>query len=152
MVNPYAVTGYLREFVLEPAPHPADLDWRDDALCTATDPEAFFPAKGEPVGPAKAICRRCPSRVPCLEFALDGHEMHGTWGGLSREERRPAWRARARGVNTEAIIAAADARWDAVQKQASRRRREAGLLGAAASARKAARERESVPQPGEVAA
>lgn len=151
-MNPYAASGYLRELVLEPATHPADLDWRDDALCAGADGAAWFPEKGEPVAPAKMICRRCPSRVPCLEFALDSHETHGTWGGLSREERRPAWRARARGVSTEAIIDAADARWDAVQARASRLRREAGRLGAAASARKAARERESVPQPREKAA
>lgn len=155
-MNPYAVSGYLRELVLEPAAHRADLDWRDDALCAGTDSEQWYPEKGEAVRPAKLICRRCPSRVPCLGFALDMQDPYGIWGGLSREERRPARAARCRGTSLEDILAAADAAWDAVQEKASERRREAGLLGAAASARsrQAARELEAstTPQPREKAA
>lgn len=153
-MNPYAVSRYLREMPLEPAAHPADLDWRDGALCVQADAEQWFPAKGEPTRPALTICRRCPARVPCLEFALDGSDMYGIWGGLLREERHRAAAARASGASTEDIIAAADARWDAVQAKTSARRRECGLLGAAVSARKAARELEAstVPQPSEVAA
>lgn len=63
-------------------------NWRDDGLCAQTDPEAFFPNKGESVAPAKAICARCPVIDRCLEYALDNDERFGVWGGTSERERR----------------------------------------------------------------
>lgn len=35
---------------------------------------------------AKAICKRCPIRMRCLEYALVADE-HGIWGGLLPQER-----------------------------------------------------------------
>lgn len=35
---------------------------------------------------AKAICKRCPIRMKCLEYALTADE-HGIWGGLLPVER-----------------------------------------------------------------
>jgi hypothetical protein len=74
-------------------------DWRDLALCRDEDPELFFP-KGE-TGPwagqideAKAVCRRCPSQEPCLQWALNTGEENGVFGGLSASERRIALRRR----------------------------------------------------------
>jgi len=58
------------------------------ALCAETDPEAFFPEKGGSARPAKAVCRDCPVRAECLQYALDHHEYWGIWGGLSYQERR----------------------------------------------------------------
>ena len=37
---------------------------------------------------AKAFCRSCPSKVPCLAFALEARQELGVWGGTSPEERR----------------------------------------------------------------
>jgi WhiB family redox-sensing transcriptional regulator len=37
---------------------------------------------------AKAICRTCPVREPCLEYALRIREAHGIWGGLNEIERK----------------------------------------------------------------
>lgn len=37
---------------------------------------------------AKEICRTCPVRLPCLEYALQIREPHGIWGGLNEVERR----------------------------------------------------------------
>jgi len=65
-----------------------DEDWRDDALCAQTDPEAFFPEKGGSVAAAKAICTSCDVRAECLEYALRNDERFGIWGGLSDRERR----------------------------------------------------------------
>jgi WhiB family redox-sensing transcriptional regulator len=62
--------------------------WRDDAACQYTDPEAFFPEKGESVAMAKRVCSRCPVRTPCLDYALETRQRHGVWGGLSEPERR----------------------------------------------------------------
>ena len=36
------------------------------ALCAQVDPELFFPEKGQPSAPAKAVCARCPVTALCL--------------------------------------------------------------------------------------
>ena len=82
--------------VVELAMRPADsAGWREDAQCGQTDPEAFFPDKGQPARPAKAVCRHCPVRTECLDAALDRDEKFGIWGGLSRQERVALKRRRA---------------------------------------------------------
>ncbi|MFC3386870.1 WhiB family transcriptional regulator [Couchioplanes caeruleus subsp. azureus] len=67
---------------------PGSYDWRDDALCAQSDPEAFYPDKGGSTGPARKICGRCPVREACLQYALAHDERFGIWGGLSDRERR----------------------------------------------------------------
>jgi WhiB family transcriptional regulator, redox-sensing transcriptional regulator len=62
--------------------------WRMYALCAETDPEAFFPDKGGSTREAKLVCRGCPVRGDCLEYALANEERFGIWGGLSERERR----------------------------------------------------------------
>jgi WhiB family redox-sensing transcriptional regulator len=62
--------------------------WRDRALCAQTDPEAFFPDKGESTAPAKQVCAACEVRADCLQEALDRGERFGVWGGCSERERR----------------------------------------------------------------
>ncbi|MEY4397221.1 MAG: Transcriptional regulator WhiB [Actinomycetota bacterium] len=64
------------------------LSWQADALCSQTDPEAFFPEKGGSTRDAKRICSQCTVRDECLEFALENDERFGIWGGLSERERR----------------------------------------------------------------
>jgi WhiB family redox-sensing transcriptional regulator len=63
-------------------------DWRLDALCAETDPEAFFPEKGGSTREAKRVCTGCAVRAECLESALTNDERFGIWGGLSERERR----------------------------------------------------------------
>ena len=65
-----------------------DLGWQDRALCSQTDPEAFFPEKGGSTREAKRICQGCEVRSDCLEYALAHDERFGIWGGLSERERR----------------------------------------------------------------
>lgn len=65
-----------------------DQEWAKDALCAQTDPEAFFPEKGGTTAPGKSLCRRCPVRAECLDYALEHDERFGIWGGLSERERR----------------------------------------------------------------
>lgn len=64
------------------------LAWQADALCTQTDPEAFFPEKGGSTRDAKRICAECTVKTECLEYALVNDERFGIWGGLSERERR----------------------------------------------------------------
>ena len=70
-------------------------DWREDAACTSTDTEIFFPS-GRGTGEerwdaAKAICVTCTVRKQCLNLVIDLEEHDDRWGvfgGLSPMERR----------------------------------------------------------------
>jgi WhiB family redox-sensing transcriptional regulator len=70
-----------------------DLDWQDAALCAQADPEAWYPEKGGSTKEAKQICRACPVRMECLQYALDREDWFGIWGGLSERQRRRLHRA-----------------------------------------------------------
>jgi WhiB family redox-sensing transcriptional regulator len=71
--------------------------WQNDAQCAKCAGEVdFFPARGESVRDAKAVCSVCPVRTECLEFALRHKVAHGVWGGLSERERRTLRRDRRR--------------------------------------------------------
>ena len=76
---------FSRELTL---PSAITLSWQDQAVCAQTDPEAFFPEKGGSTREAKRVCRSCPVRAECLEYALANDERFGIWGGLSERERR----------------------------------------------------------------
>ena len=67
-------------------------NWRDQAACGHADPDLFFPiGTGEParrqIDEAKRICRACPARTPCLDWALNHGVAAGVWGGTTEEER-----------------------------------------------------------------
>ncbi len=71
--------------------------WMDDANCTQTDPELFFPEKGEPAHYARSICEPCRVKQQCLDYAI-GNGFHlGVWGGLTPKERSAVAKARAKG-------------------------------------------------------
>lgn len=64
------------------------MPWAVNGLCNQTDPEAYFPEKGESSADAKRICLGCEVRAECLEYALETDQRHGVWGGLPPRERR----------------------------------------------------------------
>jgi WhiB family transcriptional regulator, redox-sensing transcriptional regulator len=72
--------------------------WQDQANCMGTDPDLFFPERGQSVRKAKEVCRGCVVRDPCLEYALTNGERFGVWGGMSERERRRHRRERALGL------------------------------------------------------
>lgn len=74
--------------MLEAQPQPSDEDWHSQAVCSQTDPEAFYPEKGGSTREAKRICRECPVLQQCRQWAIDHDERYGVWGGLSERERR----------------------------------------------------------------
>ncbi len=74
---------------------PGELDWQTQALCAQVDPEAFFPEKGGSTREPKRVCRGCPVRVECLEYALEHQERPGIWGGVTERNRRRLARGRA---------------------------------------------------------
>lgn len=71
--------------------------WLDEATetpaCRGHDTNLFFPdngpGAGKQIAKAKAICRSCPLKVTCEEWALaqPPQHLHGVWGGLSRGQR-----------------------------------------------------------------
>lgn len=73
------------------------MNWRELALCAQSDADSWFPELGQPnqIHHAKMICRRCPVRRPCLEYALERGEQHGIWGGLTVPERERLQQAKA---------------------------------------------------------
>ncbi|GMU79751.1 MAG: hypothetical protein AMXMBFR46_25410 [Acidimicrobiia bacterium] len=64
--------------------------WHADAACVGRPVAMFFPAVGEPLEPARAVCARCLVVDECLAFALGDRDAfaHGVWGGTSGRERR----------------------------------------------------------------
>jgi WhiB family redox-sensing transcriptional regulator len=71
-------------------------EWQLRAACRGPQAAVFFPPgsferKDEKLAResrAKEICRTCPSKKPCLEYAIAIREPHGIWGGLSETERK----------------------------------------------------------------
>ncbi|MCX4706398.1 WhiB family transcriptional regulator [Streptomyces sp. NBC_01373] len=71
------------------------MDWRDMASCRDGDPDLFFPIGNSSSAPsliqvdrAKAVCRRCPVRDKCLNWAIKADPVEGIWGGTTESERR----------------------------------------------------------------
>lgn len=69
--------------------------WRRLARCDSYDVDIFFAPEVEGtvqearrLAMAKRICRECPVMMSCRAEALQRHEPHGVWGGLSERDRR----------------------------------------------------------------
>lgn len=74
--------------------HPA---WMKDALCRETPSVNFFPGKGQPTGPALAVCGNCLCREACLAWALADPDLdHGVLGGQTARARSNARRLQQR--------------------------------------------------------
>ncbi|GAB4988893.1 hypothetical protein MAHJHV61_36990 [Mycobacterium avium subsp. hominissuis] len=82
----------------------SELLWQEQALCKEADPEQFFPEKGGATTNAKKLCKACPVRGECLEYALSHDERFGIWGGLSERERRRL-KPRRRSPRRTAVVA-----------------------------------------------
>jgi WhiB family redox-sensing transcriptional regulator len=63
--------------------------WRDLALCAGyPDRDAWFPDHPDDKAKAIAICRVCPVRAECLDFAIATGQSDGIWGGMTTYQRR----------------------------------------------------------------
>jgi WhiB family redox-sensing transcriptional regulator len=72
----------------------APYGWQDSAACLGYDTNSFFTPSGSVAGWVRDLCRSCPVRRECLDFAMAiegdhlGHmARHGVYGGLSAQER-----------------------------------------------------------------
>jgi WhiB family redox-sensing transcriptional regulator len=85
-----------------------EVGWRLRAACSQTTAHLFFPAAGYEHAKqrrrreraALAICRRCPVRQACLEFAIEIRDRDAILGGTTPDQRRAPCRTRqsSRGV------------------------------------------------------
>ena len=73
-------------------------DWTLLAECRNESPDTLF-VSGAAQHRAKSVCRGCPVRTECLNYALSRPEKYGVWGGLNEEERAAERRRRMRRAN-----------------------------------------------------
>ena len=77
--------------------------WSDDALCKG-HVDMMFPREHKDlsyISEARRLCRQCPVRKECLEYALSfpASDQHGVWAGLT--PRQLDAEAKRRGVRVE---------------------------------------------------
>jgi WhiB family redox-sensing transcriptional regulator len=77
--------------------HP-DWHWQDEAACFDSGIN-FFPSRGDETETAKAMCKTCPVREECLEYALGLNIRFGVWGGKSERQRKRMRAERGRSVS-----------------------------------------------------
>ncbi|WP_313673314.1 WhiB family transcriptional regulator [Mycolicibacterium sp.] len=73
--------------------------WRARAACAGRSPNLWFPegaGNSAATQEAVAICRSCPVRTQCAEYALAQPENFGIWGGLTQDDRKNLTLARPR--------------------------------------------------------
>ena len=65
-------------------------DWMDDAACRGLSSVNFFPEETYNVDAPKAmaVCKQCPVREDCLDFAVQNNVKYGIWGGLNPVQRK----------------------------------------------------------------
>jgi hypothetical protein len=87
---------------------PASPAWMRDALCIEYvdhRDDWWFGDDKAPAHAAKSICRQCPVREECLDYALADATLCGVWGGLTKPERTGARKARLSAANVIALEA-----------------------------------------------
>jgi|SRR5882762_6966707 len=64
-------------------------------LACESDPDAWFPEKGDTLGilRAKGLCHQCPLVSSCRAHAREQGIPEGVWGGESEKERALYWRS-----------------------------------------------------------
>lgn len=68
---------------------PQQLDWQRKARCAdIPDPDLFFPERGSSTKYAMALCKRCPVKQECLDYAVQNKIEDGIWGGMGLRARR----------------------------------------------------------------
>lgn len=64
-------------------------EWRTKASCKNLPFAVFFPERGQntPVI-VKKMCKICPVKEECLEYAVLSNQQYGIWAGTSVKARR----------------------------------------------------------------
>jgi len=122
----YTIPAWLRADRIAIPPQPPE--WVDLALCAEVSGDLFFPEDGQNSATARAVCRSCEARLPCLREATD-RPVEGVWGGFSERARKDIHSRHVAGESLEDIIAEDDARYyerleGAAERAAAANRRE----------------------------
>lgn len=84
---PSKIEMFLREHR-----HELFAPWWNDAACSGLDTEVWFSERRGPTGHdsvvAVSICRMCPVKNECLDWAMRVGEQYGIYGGMFPDERR----------------------------------------------------------------
>lgn len=62
-------------------------DWAD-AACRTMPVSLWYSNRSFEMQEASTICKRCPIRQVCLDYAIEASEEYGIWGGLTPSQRR----------------------------------------------------------------
>jgi WhiB family transcriptional regulator, redox-sensing transcriptional regulator len=71
--------------------------WKEDGRCRGLGERVtivFYPERGGNTKEAKAICKKCPVKQTCLDYALENNMTDGIWGGMTEGERKRLKRQR----------------------------------------------------------
>lgn len=60
--------------------------WMKDAACKGTNPDPYFSRDNIDKVSAIKVCKTCPVRGDCLDYALV-FDLDGIWGGLTDLQR-----------------------------------------------------------------
>ena len=83
-----------------------EIRW-SDARCATGDARMlhlFFSEEPEEIEEAKALCRSCSLRIPCLKGAVERGEPEGVWGGHLFERGRAVAMKQPRGRPPKDLI------------------------------------------------
>lgn len=66
-------------------------EWMERATCAQVGGDAWFPDGGQGHGKqykiARQICRECPVKKQCLDYAMADPELLGIWSDTNEDER-----------------------------------------------------------------
>ena len=71
-------------------------EWKKDAACKGVERDVFFPTIGynQHSKAAIQICKTCPVKRRCCDFAINNNIAFGIWGGLNPNQRQQLKRRR----------------------------------------------------------
>ena len=89
LVLPQILPERLTELLdSDPVPLRGTPAWMEDGACRGIpNPDVMYPVGERDAPPARAVCKPCPVKQTCLEWALATREPHGVWGGLTEADR-----------------------------------------------------------------
>lgn len=67
-------------------------EWRKQAECKGVTTAEFFSDSRVVINRVKSMCKVCPVKKECLEFALNNEIMFGIYGGMTPKERNQAFK------------------------------------------------------------
>jgi len=96
------VEGEVINLSLPSLKHVMSVFWRADAKCASLPKSVFFEYNSRTVTNkerqerteyALGVCRECPVKEQCYEFAVRNCEPHGIWAGTFPDQRKALYKS-----------------------------------------------------------